>query len=86
MSDLSDKVREWLALPEYPWPSAREEHPRTAELTALMPEMITLIENLMCLAEPAMRESNRDDGEYNIEDELFEGRELIRKIRAAVTK
>ena len=58
-----------------------DEATANAYLIAAAPDLYRELENLVELAEAAMRAANRDGGEYDIEAELAGARAALRKAR-----
>lgn len=52
-----------------------------AALIAAAPDLLAELEDLVGLAETAMREANNDGGEYDIEAELASARDAIKKAK-----
>lgn len=64
------------------WPVDNpEEFFANCQLLAAAPDLYRELENLVELAEAAMRTANRDGGEYDIEAELAGARAALRKAR-----
>ncbi len=57
-----------------------DETEANARLIAAAPELVEALEDLVCLAERAMRES---DGEWMVDEELRDARAAIAKVRGA---
>lgn len=57
------------------------ESEANACLMAAAPDLFEALQNLVELAEVAMKEANRDGAEYNIEAELSEARQAINEAK-----
>lgn len=72
----------WVASAKmYDSETTMEEAQANAHLIAAAPDLYRELENLVELAEAAMRAANRDGGEYDIEAELADARAALRKAR-----
>jgi hypothetical protein len=58
-----------------------DEAEANARLIAAAPELLEALEDLVCLAERAMRES--ESGEWMVDEELRDARDAIEKARGA---
>jgi len=63
------------------WAEVVTPNEMDASLIAAAPDLYRELENLVELAEAAMRAANRDGGEYDIEAELAGARAALRKAR-----